>query len=73
MHDKQILLVLDNFEHLLTAALLMADLLAAAPQLTVLVTSRELLHVSGEHRYPVPPLMLPDPSRSLTQIDLATL
>ena len=60
LHDKHLLLVLDNFEHLLTAAPLVSDLLAAAPHLTVLVTSRENLRLYGEQEFPVPPLQLPD-------------
>ena len=55
------LLLLDNFEHLLQAAPLVADLLAMAPNLKILVTSRAALHVYGEHEFPVPPLALPDP------------
>jgi predicted ATPase len=58
--DKQLLLLLDNFEHLATAVPLVARLLAVAPQLKVLITSRALLHLSGEHEYSVPPLALPD-------------
>ncbi len=54
-----VLLVLDNFEHLLAAASQVADLLAAGPALKVLVTSRAVLHVYGEHEFPVPPLGLP--------------
>jgi predicted ATPase/DNA-binding CsgD family transcriptional regulator len=57
---KHILLLLDNFEHLLAASPLVAELLAAAPQLTVLATSRERLHLYGEQEYPVRPLQLPD-------------
>ena len=53
-----LLLVLDNFEQLLDAAGDVAGLLAAAPQLNLLVTSRAQLHVSGEHELPVPPLDL---------------
>jgi predicted ATPase/class 3 adenylate cyclase len=60
LHDKQMLLLLDNFEQVLGAAPLVAELLAAAPRLTVLVTSRAVLHLSGEHEFPVPPLTLPD-------------
>ena len=60
LHDKQLLLVLDNFEHLLEAAPLVADLLAAARDLTVLITSREVLSLYGEQEYAVPPLKLPD-------------
>jgi predicted ATPase/DNA-binding winged helix-turn-helix (wHTH) protein len=54
------LLVLDNFEHLVQAAPIVADLLAISPLLKVMVTSREPLHVYGENEFPVPPLMLPD-------------
>ena len=54
------LLVLDNFEQILDAALLVADLLAAAPRLKVLITSRAVLHLSGEQEFPVPALALPD-------------
>ena len=43
----------------------MAELLRAAPRLTVLVTSRAVLHLSGEHEFPVPPLKLPDPGLPL--------
>ncbi len=54
------LLLLDNFEHLMQAAPTVAELLAVAPHLKVLVTSRAALHVYGEHEFPVPPLALPD-------------
>ncbi len=57
---KRLLLVLDNFEHLLPAATLVADLLGACPALTVLVTSRAPLRVSGEHERAVLPLAVPD-------------
>ncbi|MFL5731821.1 MAG: tetratricopeptide repeat protein [Chloroflexia bacterium] len=57
--DRHLLLVLDNFEHLVEAAPLVARLLAEAPGLKVLVTSRECLHVRGEQEFPVPPLSLP--------------
>jgi predicted ATPase/class 3 adenylate cyclase len=53
---KQMLLLLDNFEHLLVAATELADLLAACPKLTLLVTSREALHLTSEHEYVVLPL-----------------
>jgi len=61
LRDKQMLLVLDNFEHVTEAAPVVSDLLAAAPRLKVLATSRALLRVHGEHNHPVPPLALPDP------------
>jgi predicted ATPase/DNA-binding XRE family transcriptional regulator len=54
--EQLILLVLDTFEHVLDAALLVADLLAGCPRLTVLVTSRSPLRLRGEHEFPVPPL-----------------
>ena len=59
LRDRRALLVLDNFEHLLDAAPLVVDLLAACPALTVLVTSRGVLRVSGEHTIAVPPMSLP--------------
>lgn len=60
LRDKHLLLVLDNFEHLLPAAPLVGELLAAAPRLAVLATSREMLRLYGEHEFSVPPLRLPD-------------
>jgi predicted ATPase/DNA-binding SARP family transcriptional activator/peroxiredoxin len=54
------LLVLDNFEHLTPSAPILTELLAACPQLDVLVTSRASLHLSGEHEYPLNPLPLAD-------------
>jgi predicted ATPase/class 3 adenylate cyclase len=56
---KHMLLLLDNFEQVLDAAPLVAALLRAAPHLSLLVTSRVVLHLSGEHEYAVPPLALP--------------
>ena len=63
LREKQLLLVLDNFEQVIDAAPLVTDVLTAAPRLKVLVTSREVLRLSGETDYPVPPLELPDPKR----------
>jgi predicted ATPase len=63
------LLVLDNFEHLIQAAPTVAELLAMAPNLKILVTSRAVLHVYGEHEFPVPPLALPD-SRSQPTVEI---
>jgi predicted ATPase len=58
--DRRGLLVLDNFEHLLPAAALVSELLSEAASLKVLVTSRELLRLSLEQTYEVPPLRLPE-------------
>jgi predicted ATPase len=55
------LLLLDNFEHLLSAASLVAQLLTIGPKLKVVVTSQAPLHIYGEHEFPVPSLALPDP------------
>jgi predicted ATPase/DNA-binding XRE family transcriptional regulator len=60
LRDTQMLLVLDNFEHLPTAAPVVAALVGTCPQMTVLVTSRAPLHLGGEHQFPVPPLPLPE-------------
>ena len=62
LRERELLLVVDNCEHLLTASAgLVAGLLAAAPGLRVIATSREPLSVPGEHVVPVPPLDLPVP------------
>lgn len=53
------LLLIDNFEHVLEAAALVAELLRAAPRLVILVTSQVILRLSGEYEYPVPPLEVP--------------
>ena len=60
LRQKQVLLLLDNFEQVVSAAVQVADLLSDCPQLKVLVTSRETLHVQAEHEFAVPPLTLPD-------------
>lgn len=57
--DCQLLVVLDNFEHVLGAATVVAELLAVCPGLTVVTTSRAPLSIRGEQRFPVPPLSLP--------------
>jgi predicted ATPase/DNA-binding XRE family transcriptional regulator len=68
LQPQQVLLLLDNFEHVLAAAPLVADLVAACPSIKALVTSRALLHVRGEHQFDVPPLETPDPETSLTRM-----
>ncbi len=62
--EKKLLLVLDNFEHLLEAALEVVELVSSCPNLAVLATSRAPLMVRGERRYPIPPLELPDPAHA---------
>jgi predicted ATPase len=59
LKDQRKLLILDNFEQVMAAAVLIADLLQHCPKLKLLVTSREPLRVRGEHLYPVPPLSIP--------------
>lgn len=59
LQEKQLLLVLDNFERLLEAGPSLVQILAACPRLKVLVTSRVVLRLQGEHNYEVPPLTLP--------------
>jgi predicted ATPase/class 3 adenylate cyclase len=60
LRDRELLLVLDNFEQVLAAAGLVADLLAGAPGVRAVVTSRAPLRLSGEQELPVLPLRLPD-------------
>ena len=59
LKDQRKLLILDNFEQVMDAAVLIAELLQHCPKLKLLVTSREPLRVRGEHLYPVPPLSIP--------------
>jgi predicted ATPase/transcriptional regulator with XRE-family HTH domain len=59
LRDKHMLLVLDNFEQLMDAATQVEELLGTCPDLSVLVTSREVLRIHGEQQFPVPPLELP--------------
>ena len=70
LHRRQVLLLLDNFEHVLAAAPQIGELLASAPGLKILVTSRAVLHLSGEYEFAVPPLAVPD---ATDPIDLAAL
>ena len=58
--DRELLLLLDNFEQVIEAAPELGALLSACPNLTLLVTSRELLRISGEVEYAVPPLAEPE-------------
>src|SRR5207244_8578614 len=60
LDEKQLVLLLDNFEQVVSAAPRLSDLLARCSHLKLLVTSREVLHISAEHEFAVPPLSLPD-------------
>jgi predicted ATPase/transcriptional regulator with XRE-family HTH domain len=71
LQDKQLLLVLDNFEHLLEAAPFVADLLSLCPDLCVLVTSRVPLHLRAERVLPLTPLPLEDAVRLFQERALA--
>ena len=62
LRDKQLLLVLDNFEQVMPSAVQVAELLEACPKVKVLVTSRAALRLTWEHEFPVQPLSLPDPA-----------
>jgi predicted ATPase len=72
LREKQLLLVLDNFEQLLEAAPQLAELLGQAPKLKLLVTSRESLHLAGEQGYPLPPLTDPEAERLFLERAQAT-
>jgi predicted ATPase/class 3 adenylate cyclase len=61
LRDRKLLMVLDNFEQVLDAAMAVEHLLSHSPGLKVMVTSRSVLSVYGEREYPVPPLRLPEP------------
>jgi predicted ATPase/DNA-binding CsgD family transcriptional regulator len=61
LKDRQALLILDNLEHLPDAVFPIADLLSACPTLTILVTSRTIVRISGEHTVTVAPLTVPPP------------
>ncbi|HVC31032.1 MAG TPA: hypothetical protein VND24_07580, partial [Steroidobacteraceae bacterium] len=71
--ETALLLLLDNFEHLLPAAPVIAELLTRCPALVVLVTSRAPLHLRWEHAYPVHPLALPDAADLSSLEDLAAV
>jgi predicted ATPase/DNA-binding XRE family transcriptional regulator len=64
LRENRLLLLLDNFEHLLEAATEVALLVGSCSSLAVLATSRAPLHVRGERQFPVPPLEVPDPTHT---------
>jgi predicted ATPase/class 3 adenylate cyclase len=68
LRDRQMLLILDNFEQVTAAAIGIAELLQHAPEVTVIVTSRETLRVRAERVFPVPSLSLPHPSAAASAI-----
>ena len=63
LRDRELLLIVDNFEQVIAGAETIEELLAAAPRLRVLVTSRIALNFYGEQEHEVPPFELPDPNR----------
>jgi predicted ATPase/DNA-binding XRE family transcriptional regulator len=71
LRARRLLLVLDNFEHLLAAAPAVSDLLLACPMVKVLTTSRAPMRLTMEHEYLVPPLVLPEAGRPTTPDVLA--
>ena len=78
LREKEMLLILDNFEQVLEAATVVETLLERCLHLKILVTSRAVLHLYGEHDFPVPPLAIPDPDRlpdldTLSQYDAVAL
>ncbi len=71
VRDREQLLVVDNFEHLLASAPVLSALLRGCPGLVVMVTSRSSLQLSGEHEVPVPPLAVPPPLQNLALEEIA--
>ncbi len=78
LRKRTLLLIADNFEHVIESAPLAAELLSDCPGLKILVTSREALNLYGEQEYPVPPLALPnldrpEPPVTLSQYEAVSL
>ena len=71
--DRNIVLLLDNFEQVIPAGVVLAELLAACPKLRIVVTSRAALRLRWEHEFPVAPLALPDLAHLPQPIDLAEI
>src|SRR6266487_6266867 len=72
LRDKHLLLLLDNFEQIIAAAPVLADLLSTCQRLKLLVTSRAALHLPGEYEFPVSPLNTPDLTKDLQSEILAS-
>lgn len=70
LRDRKLLLVLDGFEQVIEATSFVGTLLAAAPALKILITSRVPLHLYGEHQFKLPPLAVPDPDCPSSMADL---
>lgn len=71
LRDRQILLLLDNFEQVIKAAPQLIELLTSCPHLKLLLTSRTILHLSSEYTFEVPPLSVPDLTAHATYEELA--
>ncbi|MDQ3871561.1 MAG: hypothetical protein M3301_08115, partial [Chloroflexota bacterium] len=71
LRDRELLLVIDNFEQLIPSAGFLAELLRGAPNVRMLVTSRAVLGVAGEHVFRVPPMALPDPGHTGSPEDVS--
>jgi predicted ATPase/DNA-binding CsgD family transcriptional regulator len=71
LRDKHLLLLLDNFEQVVSAAPELTELLVACPRLKMLVTSRAVLRIQGEYEFPVPPLALPSRTQLPENEDLS--
>jgi predicted ATPase len=71
LQERNLLVILDNFEQVVSAAPLVTELLATAPHIKVVVTSRAVLQVRGEHEYHVQPLEIPNPGQSKNLDDLS--
>jgi predicted ATPase/class 3 adenylate cyclase len=71
LRDKELLLLLDNFEQVVAAAPLVGELLSGCADLKIMITSREVLHLRGENDVLVSPLALPDPKQLPTPAELS--
>jgi predicted ATPase/DNA-binding CsgD family transcriptional regulator len=71
LRERELLIVVDNFEHVIEAGADIARVLCACPGITILATSRVRLRISGEHVFAVPPLSLPDATSDEFLVDLA--